>query len=85
MNINPFFLVIRNWLSTAKMVCPSKEAEEFSLDKLDGEIAKLEEELSSKEEKIAFCHNDLQYGNIMMDEETGIVTMIVSSLCLTNA
>lgn len=73
-------LYIRNWLSSAKMVCPIYEAEEFSLDKLEGEIEKLEKELSGKEERIAFCHNDLQYGNIMMDEVTGIVTMIVSSL-----
>ncbi|KAJ4771542.1 Choline/ethanolamine kinase [Rhynchospora pubera] len=67
---------LRNWLKSAKNMCTSDEAEEFSLHKLENEIAKLEKELSGKEETIAFCHNDLQYGNIMMDEQSGIVTMI---------
>jgi len=67
---------LRNWLSTAKMLCTSDEAVEFSLEKVGDEIAKLEKELSGKDEITAFCHNDLQYGNIMMDEKTGLVTLI---------
>lgn len=38
----------------------------------------LERELSHDSQEIGFCHNDLQYGNIMMDEETRSITMIVS-------
>lgn len=76
-----FFLFIRNWLSTAKTLCTSDESVEFSLEKVGDEIAKLEKELSGKDEITAFCHNDLQYGNIMMDEETGLVTLIVSLFC----
>ncbi|KAJ3695034.1 hypothetical protein LUZ60_000411 [Juncus effusus] len=67
---------LRNWLKTAKQVCPSEEAEEFNLENLEGEITNLEGEISDKDEKIGFCHNDLQYGNIMMDEVSGLVTLI---------
>lgn len=38
----------------------------------------LENELSEEDQRIGFCHNDLQYGNIMIDEETRVVTIIVS-------
>lgn len=38
----------------------------------------LERALSRDAERIGFCHNDLQYGNIMIDEETRQVTIIVS-------
>lgn len=38
----------------------------------------LETALSRDGERIGFCHNDLQYGNIMIDEETRQVTIIVS-------
>lgn len=41
------------------------------------EINLLEKALSKNDEKIGFCHNDLQYGNIMMDEETKAITIIV--------
>ncbi|RRT83035.1 hypothetical protein B296_00003907 [Ensete ventricosum] len=36
----------------------------------------LENELSEEDQRIGFCHNDLQYGNIMIDEETRVVTII---------
>ncbi|CAM0954311.1 unnamed protein product [Alopecurus aequalis] len=67
---------LRNWLETAKRVCPSDEAKEFCLDCLEKEITALESELSGEDQCIGFCHNDLQYGNIMMDEETKALTII---------
>ncbi|KAI6689615.1 hypothetical protein NL676_026443 [Syzygium grande] len=33
-------------------------------------------ELTRDDQAIGFCHNDLQYGNIMMDEETRLITLI---------
>uniref|UniRef100_A0ACD5U0D9 Uncharacterized protein n=1 Tax=Avena sativa TaxID=4498 RepID=A0ACD5U0D9_AVESA len=67
---------LRNWLETAKRVCPSDEAKEFRLDSLEKEITTLESEFSGEEQSIGFCHNDLQYGNIMIDEETRALTII---------
>ncbi|ONK59377.1 uncharacterized protein A4U43_C08F5810 [Asparagus officinalis] len=67
---------LRNWLKVAKSLCSSEEAKEFCLDMLDEEISNLENVLSVKNQRIGFCHNDLQYGNIMMDEETRAVTII---------
>lgn len=67
---------LRNWLSSAKQVCPPKEAMVFMLDSLDEEITILEKEISGENQLIGFCHNDLQYGNIMMDEDTNLVTII---------
>ncbi|XP_066335329.1 probable choline kinase 2 [Miscanthus floridulus] len=40
------------------------------------EIAVLEKTLSGVEQSVGFCHNDLQYGNIMIYEETRQVTLI---------
>jgi choline/ethanolamine kinase len=40
----------------------------------------LQKELSHDHLDVGFCHNDLQYGNIMMDEETRSITIIVSFL-----
>jgi choline/ethanolamine kinase len=37
---------LRNWLKTAKSVCPSDEAKEFRLDSLEKEITALESEFS---------------------------------------
>ena len=48
------------------------------MEKLEKEISILEKELSQDNQEIAFCHNDLQYGNIMIDEETRSITFIVS-------
>ncbi|KAA8537962.1 hypothetical protein F0562_027458 [Nyssa sinensis] len=67
---------MRNWLSEAKSLCSPEHSEEFCLDTLDEEIRKLEKELSWDHQDIAFCHNDLQYGNIMIDEETKSITLI---------
>jgi len=42
----------------------------------------LVESLSQGYQEIGFCHNDLQYGNIMMDEDTRAITLIVSYILL---
>jgi thiamine kinase-like enzyme len=73
----------RNWLRTAKsLYSSSDETEEFCLDSTEEEIAALENEFSGECERVGFCHNDLQYGNIMIDEETRLLTIIVSSCYL---
>jgi choline/ethanolamine kinase len=72
------FQCFRNWLIEAKRLSSPKEVEAFYLDTVDKEISILEKELSGTNQQIGFCHNDLQYGNIMLDEETNSVTIIVS-------
>ncbi|KAK4791071.1 hypothetical protein SAY86_031484 [Trapa natans] len=67
---------IRNFLKEAKRLCSKKDAEEFQLNTLEEEISVLEKELSTDSQRVGFCHNDLQYGNIMMDEETNSLTII---------
>ncbi|EXC02927.1 Choline/ethanolamine kinase [Morus notabilis] len=67
---------MRKWLATVTELCSPKQAEEFSLDTLEGEIYMLEKELSNESQEIGFCHNDLQYGNIMMDEEARSITIV---------
>ncbi|RLN29749.1 putative choline kinase 2 isoform X1 [Panicum miliaceum] len=67
---------LRNWRKTAKSLCSSDEAKEFCLDSMEEEITALGNEFSGGRERIGFCHNDLQYGNIMIDEETKLLTII---------
>ncbi|XP_058188839.1 probable choline kinase 1 isoform X2 [Rhododendron vialii] len=67
---------MRHWLNEAKSLCSFEIAEEFRLDTLEEEILLLEKELSRDDQEVAFCHNDLQYGNIMMNEETRSITLI---------
>ncbi|EPS64026.1 hypothetical protein M569_10755, partial [Genlisea aurea] len=67
---------IRNWLREAKRICSPDEAEEYKLDLLESEINLLEKSLSNRHHEIGFCHNDLQYGNIMIDDEKKSVTII---------
>ncbi|XP_077239257.1 putative choline kinase 2 [Tasmannia lanceolata] len=67
---------LRNWLSTAKRFCSPEEILEFRLNVMEDEITTLENELSKENNLIGFCHNDLQYGNIMIDEETRSITII---------
>lgn len=69
--------MIRNWLSEAKRLCSPSKVEEFCLEILDEEIDLLQRELSKHSQPVGFCHNDLQYGNIMMDEDTSSITLIV--------
>ncbi|KAJ6945353.1 hypothetical protein NC651_000415 [Populus alba x Populus x berolinensis] len=65
----------RNWLKTAKSLCTPEEAKDFRLDSIEDEISLIEKELSG-DQSIGFCHNDLQYGNVMIDEETRSITII---------
>lgn len=67
---------MRNWLSEAKSLASPEHAQEFGLDYLEKEISMLEKELSSDNQGLGFCHNDLQYGNIMIDEKTRSITLI---------
>ncbi|PRQ55716.1 putative phosphotransferase with an alcohol group as acceptor [Rosa chinensis] len=67
---------LRNWLSTAKRLCSPEEANEFQLDSIEKEISILEKELSVLNQQLGFCHNDLQYGNIMIEEESKTITII---------
>ncbi|KAJ6803109.1 putative choline kinase 2 [Iris pallida] len=67
---------LRNWLKAAYSLCSSEEAKEFCLDMVEDEITNLENVLSGEDQRVGFCHNDLQYGNIMMDEETRVLTII---------
>lgn len=78
----PFVFFLRHWLNEAKSLCSFEIAEEFRLDTLEEEILLLEKELSRVDQQVAFCHNDLQYGNIMMNEETRSITLIVSFFLL---
>lgn len=73
-------LWIRRWLEEARGRCSEEESNQFQLNKLGDEIAVLEKTLSGVEQSVGFCHNDLQYGNIMIYEETRQVTLIVSFL-----
>ncbi|KAL2898122.1 putative choline kinase 2 [Bienertia sinuspersici] len=66
---------LRDWLQTAKRLCSPEEAEAFCLSALGEEITELDSKLSGNQ-CIVFCHNDLQYGNIMMDEHTKSITII---------
>ncbi|GLJ18066.1 hypothetical protein SUGI_0318740 [Cryptomeria japonica] len=67
---------LRAWLRTAKDLCPKSEAVEFQLDCMEEEVNNLEKFISRKDQRIGFCHNDLQYGNIMIDQEDTSVTII---------
>ncbi|KAD4386217.1 hypothetical protein E3N88_26386 [Mikania micrantha] len=67
---------MRKWLIKAKSLCSQEHAKEFHLDILENEIVELENKLSKRHQHIAFCHNDLQYGNIMINDKTKTITLI---------
>ena len=73
-------IICRDWLKKALTLCGPEHIEELQLRKLGSEIDELSYRLSERIEtnKIGFCHNDLQYGNIMLDEEDTSITLIVS-------
>ncbi|OAP00042.1 hypothetical protein AXX17_AT4G10940 [Arabidopsis thaliana] len=73
---------MRTWVGQAKNLCSNEHSIEFGLDNIEDEINLLEQEVNNEQE-IGFCHNDLQYGNIMIDEETNAITIIVSLLLIT--
>ncbi|KAK4744754.1 hypothetical protein SAY87_011066 [Trapa incisa] len=66
---------LKKWIQTAKDMATPEEAKAVCLDAIEGEIFLLQRELE-EDNRIGFCHNDLQYGNIMMDEETRMLTII---------
>ncbi|KDO46570.1 hypothetical protein CISIN_1g017951mg [Citrus sinensis] len=66
----------RNWLIATKNLSPPEEARAFRLDAIEEEISTLEKALYRNDQHIGFCHNDLQYGNIMIDEVTKSITLI---------
>ncbi|MCD9643084.1 hypothetical protein HAX54_030206 [Datura stramonium] len=70
---------LRSWLSNAKKLCCDEHIMEFSLDNLEEEINSLENELSNESQVIAFCHNDLHYGNMLFNETTQSLTLIVTN------
>ncbi|KAG0611795.1 hypothetical protein M758_7G165100 [Ceratodon purpureus] len=77
---------LRDWLVKILEHSDSNQASDFGLNKLDNEIIdlnKLDDEinylqrrLDKRDTKIGFCHNDLQYGNIMLSEKDDAVTLI---------
>ncbi|XP_010268600.1 PREDICTED: probable choline kinase 1 [Nelumbo nucifera] len=67
---------LRKWLKVAISLSSPEEAKEFCLDALENEIQIIEREFSVDNQLIGFCHNDLQYGNIMIDEDTRSITII---------
>ncbi|XP_062175721.1 probable choline kinase 2 isoform X2 [Alnus glutinosa] len=67
---------LRKWLHAAKSLASPEEAKAFCLDTIEEDISILEKELSQAHQHIVFCHNDLQYGNIMIDEKTNSITII---------
>ncbi|XP_051139736.1 probable choline kinase 1 isoform X2 [Andrographis paniculata] len=67
---------LRNWLGVAKRLCSSDEAKEYKLESLENEISLLENTVSGNHQEIGFCHNDLQYGNIMIDDKNSSITII---------
>ncbi|CAH9128336.1 unnamed protein product [Cuscuta epithymum] len=67
---------LRDWLGKAKGLCSQEDREEFKLDDCEKEIVTLEKELSRNSPEIGFCHNDLQYGNMMFDDRTRSITII---------
>ncbi|XP_076909584.1 putative choline kinase 3 [Bidens hawaiensis] len=67
---------VRKWLVKARSLCSQEHAKEFQLDILETEIDTLENELSNHQQVVAFCHNDLHYGNIMIDDKTKTITLI---------
>jgi len=67
---------LRNWLRTALALCPNIEVGGFRLDCMEDEINNLEKMLSMEGESVGFCHNDLQYANMMFDDDNKCLTLI---------
>ncbi|KAH7437017.1 hypothetical protein KP509_05G052900 [Ceratopteris richardii] len=67
---------IQFWVNKALEICPSSWHEEFQLDNIKKELTQIQAWFSKFKGIVGFCHNDLQYGNIMMNETTEDVTII---------
>lgn len=63
---------LRGWLATALEVAP-QEASELGLDDVAAEIELMKKAIRQKfgPPWLGFCHNDMQYGNILLQEEEG--------------
>ncbi|KAG8052858.1 hypothetical protein GUJ93_ZPchr0001g30487 [Zizania palustris] len=70
---------LRRWLEEACGRCLTEDSREFSLENLGDEIVMLDKALSGDDQRVGFCHNDLHYRDIMIYEETGQVTLILSN------
>lgn len=68
----------REWLSIALELATAEQVQKHGLQNLGGEIASLKLQLDELGSVVGFCHNDLQNGNIMMNEDDNSVTLIVS-------
>jgi len=77
-----FVIKTRNWLKTTLALCPDVEVAGFRLDCMEDEVNFLEKMLSGESESIGFCHNDLQYANMMFNDEDKCLTIIVRILHL---
>lgn len=60
----------------AKKLCSPEHAKTHHLDSLEQEISFLEKAISMDHQEIGFCHNDLQYGNIMIDDDKSITIIV---------
>eukprot|EP00249_Psilotum_nudum_P011167 c23005_g1_i1 orf=865-1923(+) len=67
---------LRDWLQKALTLCQPEHVEEFNLRRLEAEIEELRNRISKPQEELGFCHNDLQYGNAMIDDEEKFITII---------
>eukprot|EP00897_Mesotaenium_endlicherianum_P001182 jgi/Mesen1/11064/ME000099S10495 len=77
---------LRQWLATSLKVATGSQVAEFGLEKLGSEIDALEMKLAGDGlERVGFCHNDLQYGNIMIDDSSSTVTLIDYEYACHNA
>jgi len=67
---------LRDWLEKSNKLCKPEIIQEFQLERLQEEISNLSNAISYPKERVGFCHNDLQYGNIMINEKDGDITLI---------
>lgn len=67
---------LRNYLSEVQRISSSSKEDPFHIAAMEEEITTLENTLTGNHLPVGFCHNDLQYGNIMMDEVTKSITII---------
>ncbi|KAF8032082.1 hypothetical protein BT93_D1099 [Corymbia citriodora subsp. variegata] len=66
---------LRKWLGKAMLMATPQEAQDVHLNAIKNEILVLQGELGV-DQCIGFCHNDLQYGNIMIHEDTKVIAII---------
>ncbi|EFJ23622.1 hypothetical protein SELMODRAFT_103062 [Selaginella moellendorffii] len=67
---------LRDWLQKAEKLCSPQSMQEFHMKRLESEIREAERTIPEPGDVIGFCHNDLQYGNIMHNDATDALTII---------